>query len=71
MTQKTDVHGFVVVYEENSREGVAYLRDDLDLNEARVFFDQAKIKGSAEFEDDDDRPFTLSYHDGEYTLIHR
>jgi hypothetical protein len=71
MIQKVEIHGFTVAYEENSREGVAYLRDDLDANEARVFFDQAKMKGSAEFEDDDDRQFTLSYHENEYTLIKR
>ncbi|MBI2451306.1 MAG: hypothetical protein HYV52_03190 [Parcubacteria group bacterium] len=67
------IHGFKVMFEENAREGVQYLEADLDLNEAKVFFDQAKLKGSAQFEDDEERQFTLMHqrNDHNYVLIRR
>lgn len=71
MATKTQVHSYYVNYEENAEEGIRYLRDDLDSNEARVFFDQARQKGQVQFEDDDDRQFTLFYRDGIYTLVRR
>ncbi len=71
MAEKTDVHSFYVTYEENAVEGVRHLRDDLDFNEARIFFDQARSRGSAEFEDDEDRQYTLFYKGGIYTLARR
>jgi len=71
MIQKTNIHGFIVTYESNAYEGVRYLRDDLDFEEARVFFDQARSRGFAEFEDDEDRQYTLFYRDGVYTLARR
>lgn len=71
MAQKTSVHGFTVAFEENVREGINYLRDDLDINEAKVFFDQARVRGSAQFEDDEDRQYTLFYQNGAYTLARR
>jgi len=70
-TQKTDVHNFPTSYEENAEEGIRHLKDDLSRDEARVFFDQARARGSAEFEDDEDRQFTLSHQNGTYTLIRR
>lgn len=86
MSEKATVHGFSVIYEENAIEGIRYLvkeyslfstlrsarlRDDLDFEEARVFFDQARTKGFAEFEDDEDRQYTLFYKGGSYTLARR
>ena len=42
MAQKTTVHTFFsVIFEEDTHEGIRYLRDDLDYKEAKVFFDQA------------------------------
>ncbi|OHA09402.1 MAG: hypothetical protein A3B37_02460 [Candidatus Sungbacteria bacterium RIFCSPLOWO2_01_FULL_59_16] len=70
-TKKTDVHTFPTSYEENAEEGIRYLEDDLSYEEAKVFFDQARTRGSAELEDDEDRQFTLSYQNGAYTLIRR
>jgi hypothetical protein len=70
--QESIVHGFKVKYEENAAEGIKYLRDDLDSQESRVFFEQARAKKFAEFEDDDDREFTLERNvDGTYVLIRR
>lgn len=71
MPLKTIVHGFPVIYEENALAGISYLRDDLDYQEARVFFDQARQRGSANFEDDNDRQYTLSYKNGIYNLVRR
>lgn len=71
MPDKTTVHGFPVTYESNAQSGVDHLRDDLSFSEARVFFDQARMRGSAEFEDDEDRQYTLLYQGGTYTLIRR
>ena len=71
MIQKADIHGHSVAHEENSIEGVHYLRDGLDGEEARVFFDQARSRGSAEFEDHADRQFTLIYQNSAYTLVRR
>lgn len=71
MAERTNVHGFLVACEQNALEGVRYLRDDLDFNEARVFFDQARVKSFSEFEDDEDRQYTLFYKDNAYTLVRR
>lgn len=70
-TKKTDVHTFPTSYEENASEGIRHLEEDLSYEEAKVFYDQARAHGSAEFEDDADRQFTLSYQSGAYTLIRR
>jgi hypothetical protein len=71
MPEKTTIHGFPVTYEQNAYEGIRYLRDDLDFNEARIFFDQARQRGSAQFEDDEDRQYTLFYKEGNYILVRR
>lgn len=71
MPEKTTIYGFRVVYEANALEGVRHLREDLDFNEARVFFDQARMRGSAMFEDDAERQYTLIYQNGVYTLVRR
>lgn len=72
-TKKTSVHGFTVEYEENFYPGIEYLKSDLQYNEAKVIFEMAKIKGSAEFEDDEDRDWTILYNKskGIFTLIRR
>lgn len=71
MTEKINVHGFSVDCETNALEGARHLRDDLDFREAAVFFDQSRQKGSAPFEDDEDRQYTLFYKNGVYTLVRR
>lgn len=71
MIKDIRLHGFRIQYEENAYDGIKYLRDELQLVEAKVFFDQARMKKFAEFEDRHDRQFTLTYHDGIYMLIRR
>jgi hypothetical protein len=69
--QKTYVHNYPVLYEEDAIEGVRYLRDDLDSEEASVFFYYARYRGPAKFEDDADRQYTLKYQDNVYILTRR
>jgi len=69
---KTLVHGFKTYYSNDIKTGIDYLRYDLDYSEAKVFFNQARIYGRANFEDDDDRQYVLIYNsDGSYTLKKR
>lgn len=56
------IHGFKTIYEESAKEGMNYLLYDLNLEEARVFFDQARLKKTAKFEDDEDRNYSLLYN---------
>jgi len=71
--KKEQIHGFWLLYEEELRDGVRYLRDDLQYKEAKTLFDAARVDGVAEFEDDQDRDWSLIYNrqDGNYTLIRR
>lgn len=71
MAAQTTVHGFPLTYDENAEAGMRYLRDNLDYAEARVFFDQARSRGAAPFEDSQDRQFTLAYKNNAYTLTRR
>ena len=68
---KTSIRGRKVIYEKRAAKGIDYLRNDLDSAEARVFFDQARMRGSAPFEDDNDRQFTLIYKSSTYFLKRR
>lgn len=72
-TKKERIYGFWLEFEEELRDGVRYLRDDLQYKEAKTLFDAARLRGEAEFEDDQDRDWTLIYNRqaGNYTLIRR
>jgi hypothetical protein len=72
-TKKEEIHGFWVEFEENLRDGIKYLRDDLQYKEAKTLFDSARLNGWAEFEDDYDRDWSLIYNRdrGTYTLTRR
>ena len=71
--KKQSVHGFLVQYEEELRDGIRHLSIDLQYSEAKTLFDAARLRGSAEFEDDFDRDWSLVYNRGAgtYTLIRR
>ncbi len=58
---KEQVHGFWVRFEQDLREGIIYLSEDLQAEEAKTIFDAARLTGRAEFEDDEDRDWTLTY----------
>lgn len=72
-TKKENIHGFPVIFDEKDIDGIRYLRDDLQYNEAKTLFDAARFRGEAQFEDDYDRDWTLKYNssEGTYTLIRR
>ncbi len=53
----------------HAHEPMKRLRDDLSRDEAKVYFEQARLKGSAQFEDDYDRQFTLFYERGSGSFI--
>lgn len=67
--KKTSVHGFPLTYEEEAKSGVSYLTYSLDQAEAKVFFDQARAKGMAAFEDREGRDYTLTYKNSAYILF--
>ena len=71
--KKQDVHGFKVYFDKNAQDGVNYLDHDLDYEEVKVFFRNAKFHGETKFEDDRDRDYTLSYDrsKGTYTVVKR
>lgn len=71
MVKKITLYGFNITYEDNAYEGIRYLRDDLDSEEVRVFFDQARSRGYVKFEDDEDRQYVLYYKSGVYNLVRR
>lgn len=75
MIQKQYFAGQYVKYddqEKNISYGINYLSYDLSPEEVKVFFNEAKIKGQAQFEDHYNRNFTLMYNsDYTYTLISR
>ncbi len=67
-----DVHGHKVSGEDDAKEGINYLDHDIQYKEAEVFFDQARQKGLAQFEDDQGRNYTLIYNkDGTYRIERR
>jgi len=71
--KKTNIHGYWVMFDEEVKEGIRYLRDDLQRNEAKTLFEAARFRGTAEFEDDQDRDWSLIYNrnEGNFTLIRR
>ena len=71
MPKTATIKGYIVHYEDDALLGLRYIENHLDYNEARVFFEQARNRGSAEFEDNNRVNFTLLHHDGAYTLVRR
>ena len=70
--KKTNIHGAPVYFEDNAKAGAEHLAYDLQYEEAVVFFRHARAYGSAQFEDDQERQFTLVYNsDGTYLIKRR
>lgn len=67
--KKEKVYGFLIRFEQDLREGIRYLRDDLQKEEAKTLFDAARLRGSAEFEDDEDRDWMLMYIRGDNSYV--
>jgi len=70
--EETYIHNFKVSYDKDASNGIYYLKHDLDRKECLVFFEQAKRKKTADFEDQQERQYTLSYNNyNSYTLMRR
>ena len=67
-----DVHGRKVDAEDDAKHGVDYLDHLIDRSEADVFFEHARMRGKADFEDQEGRNFTLIRdNDGTYRVERR
>lgn len=72
MSKTQDVHGHKVDFDDDAKHGVEFLDHRLEYQEAEIFFRQAKSRGSAEFEDQDGRDYTLQYDpSGRYSVLRR
>ncbi|HDZ54353.1 MAG TPA: hypothetical protein ENI19_01590 [Candidatus Nealsonbacteria bacterium] len=70
--KQISIHGYRTKYEDEDYNGIKYLLQDLQYDEAKVFFEQARLRRSAQFEDDFEGQYTISYNsDGTYTLSRR
>jgi len=72
--KKRTIHGFSVVFDddiEGIKKGLEHLEYDLQYKEAKTLFDAARLTGRAEFEDDEDRDWTLTRKEGHYILSRR
>lgn len=71
--QKRWAHDFLVHHGEETKGGAEHLSYDLDREEAKTLFDQARADGKAEFQDKNQKNFTLKYDfgSGKYTVEKR
>ena len=70
--KEISIHGYKTKYEDDVYRGVKHLLQDLQYEEAKVFFEYARQHLSAQFEDDSEGQYTLNYNrDGTYTLEKR
>ena len=70
--KKRDIHGRKVSGEDDVKRGMDYLDHKIEYNEAQVFFDQARQKGQAQFEDEQGRNYSLIFNrDGTYRVDRR
>jgi len=71
--KKERVHGFWVEFDEKAEPTVHYLQGHLDFNEVRTYFDEARKRGFADFEDRQgiNWRLTCNRQSGTFTLVHR
>lgn len=68
MSKEEFINGFKVIYEEDAQDGIRYLRDRLERDYAKVFFEYAREHGDAPFEDQEGRKYELAYEREVYML---
>lgn len=61
-----DVHGYSVIYDENSRIGIDYL-NNLSYEEAKAIFDQSASSGETTFKDGNGYGYKLVCNYGDVT----
>ncbi len=70
--KETYMHGHKVYSDDNASGGAYYLQNHTNDEEARVFFDQARMRGHVDFEDAEHSHYKLSYNqDGTYGIEHK
>lgn len=70
--KEISIHGYKIKYENSDYNGIRHLLHDLQYEEAKVFFEHARLHRSAQFEDDFEGQYMLNYNsDGTYTLSRR
>jgi len=62
--KSTIIKGQKVYYDDETKDGVYCLGQDLDFSEAEVFFKHARMYQKADFEDDKEGQFTIFYNRG-------
>lgn len=72
-TKKDLICGMWVEYDEEDRDGIYYLKNRLEREEAKTLLDAARLRGKAEFEDHYGHDWTLIYNrsTGRFTLVKR
>jgi hypothetical protein len=69
MEQKTIIYGHTVSHDESVSQGMYFLTRVINMQEAKVFFDEAYNYGSATFEDRMGYKYKLIHHGVEYQLV--
>jgi hypothetical protein len=70
MQRKTVIFGHTVSYDDVIvAGGIYFLARQINVQEAKIFFDEAYDHGSAVFQDHRGYKFKLVHHGGEYQLV--
>jgi hypothetical protein len=71
--QRTEIDGHPVYHDDEDHHGVEYLNSKIDRNEAKVLFDYAKTHGTAEFETQGGKNYSLVHNNekGNYEIVKR
>ncbi len=67
-TYNLTTHGHHLEYDDHSKPGFSYLHTRLNAAEAKVFFDQARLRGHAQFEDHHGHRYELRHGAGKFSL---
>jgi hypothetical protein len=67
MDHRKNIHGHVVHGDESVEKGFYYLTYEIDSKEAEILFKQAKLHGTAEFQDRENRLFMIAYNRNDST----
>ena len=70
---RTEIDGHPVYYNDEDDHGVEYLSRKIDRGETKVLFDYAKTHGTAEFETQGGKNYSLVHNNekGNYEIVKR
>ena len=64
-----DLHGHSLMHDDNDHHGYEYLAHKIGADESKMFFQQAKEHGSAEFKTNLNKDYILTHNsNGTYTV---